>query len=190
MVRIGPGWLYCGKSCPCRTLLDSLVLIQQQSPEMRRCVHCGIPPLSFLPCGTEPSNLKIQAHKVWLPIICSMFFKLYGDLHLQHSLRELLCSLSDTKISCPLSTFSSKKFERLGDLPRISSAPPRIASNLYVLWNISITLPMPLFVSALPPKIETASSAISWAARVANILSSPIGPPRYLCSDGAKFCIW
>ena len=44
---------------------------------------------------------------------------------------------------------------------RISSVPPRIASNLYVRWNSSTTLPIPPCVRPLPPKMLTASSATS-----------------------------
>jgi len=58
--------------------------------------------------------------------------------------------------------------------PSTSSAPPRIASNFCVLWNCSINFPIPVLVRARPPKIWTASSAISPAKRVDCILRKAI----------------
>ena len=58
--------------------------------------------------------------------------------------------------------------------PSTSSAPPRIASNFCVLWNCSMNLPIPVLVRARPPKIWTASSAISPAKRVDCILRKAI----------------
>lgn len=48
---------------------------------------------------------------------------------------------------------------RIPKSARISSEPPKTASNLYVRWNISVNLPIPDFVNPRPPMTLTATSA-------------------------------
>mmetsp|Transcript_12549 Transcript_12549/g.53761 ORF Transcript_12549/g.53761 Transcript_12549/m.53761 type:complete len:234 (-) Transcript_12549:626-1327(-) len=75
--------------------------------------------------------------------------------------------------------------------PMISSEPPRMAPNLTLRWNRSTTCPIPVAVMARPPKIWHASSATSFATRVAKSFRSAIGPASFAaCSTCDMCCIW